>query len=163
MNGEFMNENIDLYGTEILDYYTELVKTMYLKEDQTLGINARNKIIASYNRMMQAEKVAHINSLITRLGNDVTLTALSNLMYINTLDKSTPLLKTYATIKVYVALKTQFLSQSVDPLHVISTFDPDIWQNDNIQSYANAALEYNKYDALLSNATKRINDQTKVS
>lgn len=158
-----MEENIKLYENELLDYYTELIKTTYLKEDNTLGINARNKIIAQYNRLMQAEKIADINSLITRVGNKQTLTAVSTASYIDTIAKNSPLLNVYANVKIYVALKAQFLNQIVDPLHVISTFDPSIWKQENIQNYANAALEYNKYELMLTNAMNTIIKQTQVT
>ncbi len=161
-NGEIMIENINQYEIEILDYYTELVKTKYLKENQNLGINARNKIIANYNRMMQAEKVAHISSLITCLGDEKTLTALSNSMYIQSLEGSTELLKTYATIKVFLAVKSQFLDENADPLQIIASFDSEIWQNDKIQEYANTALEYNRIEHRLTTAIVNINKQTKI-
>lgn len=67
-----MKENINTYETELLDYYTDLIKHTYLKENTSLGINARNKIVAQYNRLMQEEKIADINSLITRIGNKQT-------------------------------------------------------------------------------------------
>lgn len=157
-----MKENIKLYEDELLDYYTELIKNTYLKENDTLGINARNKIIAQYNRLMQAEKIAEVNSLITRIGDTKTLTAVSTGAYISTVVKNSPLLNVYANVRIYVALKQQFYNEIVDPLQVISTFDPSIWQQENIQNYANAALEYNKYELMLTNAMKTIIEQTKV-
>lgn len=157
-----MEENVKLYENELLDYYTELIKNTYLKENQSLGINARNKIIAQYNRLMQEEKIAEINSLITRVGNKQTLTAVSTAAYISTVAKNSPLLNVYANVKIYVAVKDQFLHELVDPLHVISTFDPTIWQHENIQNYANAALEYNKYELMLTNAMDTIIKQTNI-
>lgn len=157
-----MEENVKLYENELLDYYTELIKNTYLKENDSLGINARNKIIAQYNRLMQAEKIAEINSLITRVGNKQTLTAVSTAAYIGTVEKNSPLLNVYANVKIYVAVKEQFLHELVDPLHVISTFDPSIWQHENIQNYANAALEYNKYESMLTNAMNTIIKQTNI-
>lgn len=158
-----MRENKELYENEILDYYTELIKTTYLKENQNLGINARNKVIAQYNRLMQEEKVANINSLITRIGNKETLSAISTAAYISTVESVSPLLHVYANVQIYVSIKSQFLNQSVDPLQVIATFDPSIWHNENIQNYANAALEYNKYSLMLNSAMDKINAQTRVS
>ncbi len=157
-----MEENMKLYENEILDYYTELIKNTYLKESQGLGINARNKVIAQYNRLMQEEKVAHINSLVTRIGNEKTLAAISTAAYINTVEKNSPLLNVYANVKIYIAIKEQFLDNSVDPLQVIATFDPSIWQHENIQNYANSALEYNRYHSMLSGAMKKINEQTSI-
>lgn len=158
-----MKENINTYESELLDYYTDLIKHTYLKENTSLGINARNKIIAQYNRLMQEEKIADMNSLITRIGNKATLTAVSTTSYINTVEKNSPLLTVYANVRIYVALKKQFLNEEVDPLHVISTFDPTIWQHENIQNYANAALEYNKYELMLTNAMETILKQTQIN
>lgn len=157
-----MIENTNEYINEIFEYYTELIKITYLKEDQTLGINARNKVIANYNRMVTTEKIAYINGLITRIGNEEIIAHLATSAYINTVKNHSQLLNVYANIKIYVALKKVFDGYTIDPLHVISAFDPSIWQQENIQSYANAALEYNKYHSMLSNATKMINEQTNV-
>lgn len=157
-----MEENKLIYENQILDYYTELIKNTYLKENPSLGINARNKVVAQYNRLMQAEKVAEINSLVTRIGNKETLAAVSTAAYIETVAKNSPLLNVYACIRVYVSIKTQFLNDEVDPLQVIATFDPSIWQHENIQNYANAALEYNKYKSMLSTAMTTINNQTNI-
>lgn len=157
-----MEENIKIYEQELLDYYTELIKNTYLKDSESLGINARNKINAKYNRLVAEENVAQMNSLVTRIGDTATVTAVSTAAYITTVEKNSPLLNVYAMIKVYVALKFQTSEALVDPLHVISTFDPSIWQHENIQNYANAALEYNKYEAMLTTALTKINNQTKI-
>lgn len=157
-----MEEHIKSYEDILLDYYTELIKNTYLKNNETLGINARNKVIAKYNRLIHAEKSAEIHSLVTRLGDSDTLTAASTAAYISTVAKNSPLLNVYADVKIYIELKRQISNLKVDPLYVISTFDPSIWQPENIQNYANAALEYNKYKQMLVKASNTIIEQTKI-
>ncbi|WOO87455.1 hypothetical protein RZE82_00520 [Mollicutes bacterium LVI A0039] len=158
-----MQENNKIYEIELLDYYTELLKNTYLKDNLNLGINARNKVTAQYNRLTQEEKVTEINSLVTRIGNEQTLATVSTAAYINTVSTNTRLLNVYSIIKIYVAIKAQFLNEVVDPLHIIATFDPTIWKHENIQDYANAALEYNRYQAMLLGAMNKINEQTKIN
>lgn len=161
--GENIMENKETQQNILIEYYTELIKTMYLKENQSLGINARNKIIAQYNRLIQAEKQAEIKSLITMLGNSNTLNAVYTAAYINDIQSISRFLDVYSVIKIYVAIKYQFLNQEVDPLQIIATFDPTIWKQENIEAYANSALEYNKYESKLSHAVQTINNRTKIN
>lgn len=157
-----MEDNANNYQFAVIEYYTDLLKYSYLKDNQDLGINARNKVIAKYNRLLQEEKVSEMRSYLTHIGNDEVLAASMAASYIFNLETSSPMLITYANTCVYIALRKQFLNIDADPLQIVSTFDPFIWNNDNIQTYANAVLEYNKCFAMLTRAMKSIKDQTQV-
>ncbi len=158
-----MQETTNKTQNDIIVYYTDLVKYTFLKENEKLGINARNKIIAKYNRLIQEEQKHEMNAEIIKIANFHTLESLSVATYIKAQDNVSELIKIYADIQVFICLKHQFHDQKVDPMQVLSVLDPTIWTSDNLQNYANVAHEYNKYKTMLSKAILNINKQTSIT
>lgn len=156
-----MDENKKEYEEMVFKYYSELIKCYFLKENESLGINARNKIVAQYNRILQPEKVSTIHSHILRIGNKHTIFTLATSTYISVSNYNSMHLPIYSYVQIYCALKLQFQNEKIDPMDIIATFNPQMWVNKDIQNYLSAALEYKVYYNALNDTISKINVQLK--
>ncbi len=136
---------------EIFDYWIELIRITQIKDNENLGINAKNKAQAAYNKLIKVEKISEMNTLTLKYGEEKTIQTLRTIHYFMHSQESEDYLAMYGYMKLFCNLKKDILNIETYPLDVLAVYVNDIWETENLTKYKAAKEEFDAQMIALNN------------